>query len=131
MLSSIAFGITHAVIQQSLIASLVGCVLGFMAVQCGSVWPGMLFHMLHNGLAVLSTHVTAETIERYPALGMVYREGPGGALVYQWPVALLGLTLALWLLAFLQRLPYQKTAEELLEDSIARHDGAAMHSLAG
>lgn len=131
VLSSIAFGITHAVIQQSLIASLVGCVLGFMAVQCGSVWPGMLFHMLHNGLAVLSTHVTVETIERYPALGTIYREGPGGALVYQWPVALLGLTLALWLLAFLQRLPYQKTAEELLEDSIARHDGAAMHSLAG
>lgn len=131
VLSSVAFGLTHAVFQQSLIASLVGCVLGFIAVQSGSVWPGMVFHMLHNGLALLSTRVTVETLERFPALGVVYHRGPDGSLVYQWPVVVLGAVLALWLLAFLRNRPYRKSAEELLEDSIARHDPAALHSLAG
>lgn len=131
VLSSLAFGMTHAVFQQSLLASLIGCVLGFLAVQSGSIWPGMLFHMLHNGLAVLSTNVTVELLDRVPALGLIFHRSSDGTLTYHWPVALLGATLALWLLAFLQRLPYRKSAEELLEDSIARRNRPPLHSLAG
>lgn len=131
VLSSLAFGMSHALFQQSLIASLVGCVLGFIAVQAGSIWPGMLYHLLHNGLAVLSTKVTPSMLEDYPLLGLLMRNSADGGPLYQWPVVLLGAAAALWLLAYLQRLPYQKTTEELLEESIARHGRPPLHSLAG
>ena len=37
--SALLFGLTHGILQQSLIASLVGVVLGYLAVQSGSILP--------------------------------------------------------------------------------------------
>ena len=52
VLSSIFFGATHAIFQQSLIACLVGMVIGFLAIQSGSLLPGVLFHVVHNSMAL-------------------------------------------------------------------------------
>ena len=49
--SALLFGLAHGILQQSLIASLVGVVLGYLAVQSGSILPGMVFHLCHNALA--------------------------------------------------------------------------------
>ncbi len=53
ILTSIFFGVTHPIFQQSLVACIVGVLLGFIAVQTGSILPGIVFHMVHNSLGVL------------------------------------------------------------------------------
>ena len=57
--SALLFGLTHGILQQSLIACLLGVVLGYLAVQTGSILPGMVFHVVHNTLAVANSRITA------------------------------------------------------------------------
>jgi sodium transport system permease protein len=52
-LSSLMFGITHTVFQQSIITCAVGAVIGYLAVQTGSILPGIVFHFTHNSLMLL------------------------------------------------------------------------------
>ena len=50
------FGFLHVLLslfQQLFNATLLGVVLGLLAVRSGSILPGILFHILNNGLAVL------------------------------------------------------------------------------
>ena len=61
ILSSILFGATHSIFQQSLITCLVGIVIGFLAIQSGSLWPGVLFHVTHNALG-LFVHGATESL---------------------------------------------------------------------
>src|SRR4029079_18574113 len=49
-LSAIFFGMAHGIIQQSLSATALGLVIGYVAVQTGSLIPGMLFHLTYNSL---------------------------------------------------------------------------------
>ncbi len=60
LISAFFFGITHGILQQSICATVVGCVLGYIAVRSGTLWPCITFHFLHNSLAV----VAAEPIGR-------------------------------------------------------------------
>jgi sodium transport system permease protein len=53
LLTSIFFGITHAVLQQSLLAFTSGIVLAWLAIQTRSIWPGVVFHITNNSIAVL------------------------------------------------------------------------------
>ena len=43
----------HGVFHQQLLACFVGVVIGVLAVQTGSLLPGILFHLVHNGLLLL------------------------------------------------------------------------------
>jgi sodium transport system permease protein len=52
-LSSLAFGAMHMIPQQVFNATLLGLVLGLLAVRSGSLWPGVLFHLVYNGSNVL------------------------------------------------------------------------------
>ena len=49
--TAIFFGLTHGMLQQSIVACVVGVVIGYVAVQTGSIWPGIVFHLFHNSLA--------------------------------------------------------------------------------
>ncbi len=51
--SSMAFGIMHMIPQQVFNASLLGLVLGLIAVRSGSLLPGVIFHLIYNSLSVL------------------------------------------------------------------------------
>ncbi len=53
VLSSVMFGIIHMVPQQVFNATLLGLVLGLLAVRSGSLLPGVVFHLIFNSLAVL------------------------------------------------------------------------------
>jgi len=53
VLTSIFFGITHAILQQSLVACMSGLVLAWLAIQTRSLWPGVVFHITNNSIAVL------------------------------------------------------------------------------
>jgi sodium transport system permease protein len=53
LLTSLLFGLTHGILQQSLIALVTGTVLGVIAVRTGSLWPCIAFHATHNALSIL------------------------------------------------------------------------------
>ena len=64
VLTSVFFGVTHSILQQSLSACVVGIVIGYIAVKTGSLLPGVLYHLAHNGLSVALGRVTPEVLER-------------------------------------------------------------------
>ena len=56
--ASIFFGIAHGILQQSLAASIVGIVLGYLAVRTGSLAPCVAYHFVHNSLSLLLGRLT-------------------------------------------------------------------------
>jgi sodium transport system permease protein len=129
VLSAILFGVTHGILQQSLIACLLGAVLGFLAVQSGSILPGMVFHVLHNGLAVANSRITPGMVPKSPLLhSLVTPVGSGGCL-FEWPVVVVGSLAAVLLLLWFGRLKSPKSQEELLNEAIERGRHEAMPRL--
>ena len=53
IVTSIFFGVMHAILQQSLVAFTSGIVLAWLAIQTRSIWPGVMFHITNNSVAVL------------------------------------------------------------------------------
>ena len=98
------FGLTHGVLQQSLLACLLGTILGFLAVQSGSILPGIVFHVVHNALALASTRITPEMVPDVPALRTLVTPLDGGGCLFAWPVALAGGLAATLLLVWFARL---------------------------
>ncbi|MHB1036802.1 MAG: ABC transporter permease subunit/CPBP intramembrane protease [Pirellulales bacterium] len=124
VLSSIFFGMTHAILQQSMIACLVGIVIGYLAVQTGSLWPAVLFHLVHNTMGLVTSRITPELVEEYPKLDWLVRsQGAEGYTYHIW-VVVAGVVVACGLLAWFRSLPYLKTAEETLQEAIDHHSAA-------
>lgn len=116
--SAIFFGLSHAILQQSIIATAVGIVIGYLAVQTASIWPGVLFHLVHNSLGVLTSR--PELVQQFPALAR-YLGAPGeNGPLYQWPSVLACSFVAIGLLAWFSLLPVAKSDEELQREEIAR-----------
>ena len=60
--SAILFGLFHVIVKDALLlerllpSTLMGIVLGILMERSGSVLPGMLLHVLHNGLLITVSH---------------------------------------------------------------------------
>ena len=119
--SAIFFGLAHPILQQSLVACLLGMVLGFVAVQTGSLLPGLLFHVTHNALAMAVARV-APLVDDWPALQFFIAPADGG-YAFRWPALLLSAVTSLAVLIWFARLRYAKSAEETLQETID-HDSA-------
>jgi sodium transport system permease protein len=52
IVTAIMFGISHGVLQQSIAASIMGLLLGWIALKTGSVLPCILLHFTNNALSV-------------------------------------------------------------------------------
>jgi sodium transport system permease protein len=125
LLSSFFFGIAHVLLQQSLAAFVVGIVIGYIAVQTGSLLPGILFHFTHNALSILLTRVDQVVLDTYRWLGWLFTlHGAEGSpadqlsLEYNWTVVLGGAVVALGVLWWFRGLPYQQYAEETLKQAL-------------
>jgi len=115
--SALLFGLAHSILQQSLVASLVGIVIGILAVQTGSLWPCILFHMVHNGLA-LATSRLADVLARWPVLRPLVVDCEGDMIQYSpWLILGAGVVAAAILFSLL-RLRCRESAEEELQDAI-------------
>ncbi len=112
------FGLVHALVQQQLIAFLVGVVIGYVAVQTGSILPCMLFHLVHNSLTLVTGRITSETLARWPFLGKMLSVHEETGCVFHWPVVVAGGLAAVLLVGFLGRVSYRKSPEEQLQEAI-------------
>ena len=115
VISSLFFGVAHMMIQQSLMAALVGVVIGYVAVQSGNLLPCIMFHMTHNTLAVV-----AGNLRENPRFEWLY-----SGEAYQWWVVALGAAVAAALLLWFRALPYSKTEEELWQEAVDKSAQAA------
>lgn len=60
IITAVLFGVLHLNPIQSIIAALLGLVLGWMFVKTGSLWVCIFFHALNNGFAILLYHLAAQ-----------------------------------------------------------------------
>ena len=118
-LSAFFFGVIHGILQQSMLACLVGAVLGYLAVQSGSILPCMVFHLAHNSLAVLNSRFTPALFENLPGLEYFVIPGIDGGCSYSWAVVAFGTVAGSLLLIWFGLLPYRKSPEEELQRAIA------------
>jgi sodium transport system permease protein len=120
--SALFFALAHTVFQQSVLAFVMGLVIAYLAVQTGSLLPGMLFHLTHNALGVLSSQLTTEAVQRYPALSWLVRDTSSDEGLYRWPVVAAGALVGLAILLWFRQLPHARTREEALQEAIDHAD---------
>src|SRR5262249_11489354 len=102
LLSALMFGFLHVLMslfQQLFNATLLGIVLGLLAVRSRSILPGILFHFLNNAMGV-ARGILLEKAGDAPIVGWIYRSPSDGLYHGGW-VALgvvlsCGLLYSLW-----------------------------------
>lgn len=102
-ISSVLFGLTHGLLQQSLAAMAVGFVMGYLALQTRSLLPCVIFHFTHNSLSVIASRQLPQLLDQQSSLAWLIH--PTGSQVvpfaYNWPIiALAAVASAAILLAF-------------------------------
>ena len=77
LISALAFGFAHGFLQQSISASVLGVILGWLALRTGSIWPCLLFHATHNCLLRLRVtfHNDIESLLSQPGLSWISSAG--------------------------------------------------------
>ena len=128
VISSLFFGILHGILQQSIITATVGMVIGFIAVQTGSLFPCAMFHMTHNSLTILAATFNPKDLGRNPFPEWFAQTSAEGAYAFGWPAVALGAAASLALLFWFRSLPYARTAEEALQDALEHQSEAVAAS---
>jgi len=132
VLSAVFFGVTHGILQQSLTAAALGVVIGYLAVQTGSLLPCILFHLTYNAMAVLIGRLTPELMAEHPSLALLFQQaGEGPKYSYSVFAIAYGAALTLALLLWFRGLPHRLTKEECLQrvlDHQSAHAGANAHT---
>ncbi len=120
-LSSVAFGMVHPILQQQIAAAAVGLVLGYLAVQTGSLLLCMLFHAIYNGLGLAMSKMIDEAGAYSSESHLTWILGGNEKVIFQpWVliVSAVGAGAILW---WLHCLPYQRTKEEKLQEARERN----------
>jgi len=91
--SAVFFGLTHALMQQSVVAFVAGLVLGMLALRTGSLYPCVVYHALHNGLGLAMGSITAEFYRQNPWLESLASWTEDG-LMFRGPIVAAGILAA-------------------------------------
>ncbi len=118
--SAIFFGLTHGILQQSMTAMLVGMMIALIAIQSGSILPGMLFHLVHNSLAVAGARIPSVVQQRIPLVTYIVNPAENGHGVEFWTAIGVSALASAALLFWFNRLSYEKSIEEQQQDAIRR-----------
>jgi len=78
LISAVVFGISHGVLQQSISATVMGMLLGWVSWRTNSVVPTMLIHVINNGLSV-----SLPRIAQAEFTGKSFVFSAGGEIAYQ------------------------------------------------
>jgi sodium transport system permease protein len=123
LLSALLFGFMHVLLslfQQLFNATLLGIVLGLIAVRSRSILPGMAFHFINNALGIVMATLTANGAHH--ALAAWLYRNPTGQLYHWWWVllsALISAALLAWLLQSGARKPSSEGREALEELAVS------------
>jgi sodium transport system permease protein len=128
VLSSIFFGVTHGMLQQSLSACAMGVILGYLAIQTGSLLPCVLFHLTHNSLTVLASLATPGVLAERPWLSWMFQSVGEGEYIYTTPVVAVGGLASLLLLMWFRSLPGGSSPEERPQYAPHKPTASAMPS---
>lgn len=116
LITSVFFGLVHGVIQQSIAATIFGLVLSYLAIQSGSLVTVIVFHAVHNGLAVSAGRILPWLSDI--SGGQLFR-APDEGLYQGWIVALCGV-LACFVLYQFRHMQYVVSDEEKLQHALDR-----------
>jgi sodium transport system permease protein len=117
LLSALMFGFLHVLLslfQQLFNATLLGIVLGLLAVRSRSILPGLVFHFLNNAIAV-SQESLAKAAWSRPIIPWIYRNPDVGLYHVAWTAG--SAIVSAFLLFYLWRLKFDR--------SIATHSKGA------
>ena len=103
VLSAFAFGAVHMIPQQVFYATLLGLVLGLMALRTGSIWPGLAFHLTFNGISVLKERWSVP--DRLPAWSEWLISVDADGFHFDWPLLVGTAAVAAILVKRVNRLP--------------------------
>jgi sodium transport system permease protein len=121
VISSFLFGITHGLLQQSISAGILGMVIGYLAVQTGSIFPTILFHFTANATSMILTRLNTTIVGQHEPLGWIFTAlGTEGGVIYHGEIAVVGAVLGIGVLYWLQRQPYEQYQEEILQEAVDR-----------
>lgn len=117
--SALFFGVIHGILQQSIAASIVGMLIGYIAVQTGTLWAAIVYHACHNSLSLLNGIVAGGIVQEnwlteYPALRMLFAEPTEGAELatyHPWVIGFCGIV-AVLLIHWLSNRPAEMSEEE-------------------
>ena len=107
VISSVLFGVMHVLLsayQQFFHATVLGLVLGLLALRSGSLFPSVIMHVVNNAMAVLF----GLWVKASPgSAGLLFSDPKG--MRYHWPFVLLAVPLVAYLLRECFRLPAAAT----------------------
>jgi sodium transport system permease protein len=124
VISSLLFGVTHGILQQSISAVLVGIVIGYVVVQTGSLLPGIVFHLVYNAIG-LSTLLGSRSASGGGGWWAWLAQVNAETSAYRWAVILVGTLLSVAILAWFHRLPHAATPEEELRKALSHQSARA------
>ncbi|MFK7779257.1 MAG: ABC transporter permease subunit/CPBP intramembrane protease [Gimesia sp.] len=114
-LSSITFGVMHMIPQQVFNASLLGLVLGLVAVYSRSLIPGVIFHFIYNSLSILRGRIPEKWIPENGLQHFVSMEPEG--LRYSWPLLLICGVVTILILRWVLKQSQSKTESTISKSS--------------
>lgn len=79
-ITALAFGMAHYSAMRLVPTAALGILFGLLAIQYRSIWPAILAHLLHNGLAILASHPASALRPVLDAIG-VARSDDGAAII--------------------------------------------------
>ncbi len=124
LMSALLFGFLHLIVslsQQLINATLLGLLLGLIAMRSGSIVPGIVFHMLNNGLNVVVGWAAGRP-EWRESFGRLYRD-PERLLYHQHWLALGAVVTAVTLWSLVRVTRESRNREENARDTeIANFD---------
>lgn len=121
-LTSLFFGLSHSIIQQSVITGVVGVILGIVAVQSRSILPCILYHVTHNGLTILLSMAQSNRVESSPILNRLLHSPDG--VGYQYTnlatviMGALAIGLLIWFLRFGSNEEHPPASADMADDEL-------------
>jgi sodium transport system permease protein len=113
LISAVCFGVVHMIAHQVFNAILLGLVIGLLAVRSRSLLPGVIFHLIFNGMQVLQSRVPTEWFQSPTMDWLFSAESEAGISVVRFDAPLLAISglLSVGLVTWLIKSPMDGSSE--------------------
>ncbi len=71
IISAFLFGLLHLNIEQFFYATLIGLLIGFIALRCESIYPAMIIHFMNNAISVIMGYSSFHSLGLEKGFGLI------------------------------------------------------------